>query len=710
MAAKSPRGILQDAPNAQQLRASSQTGLQTSGLQPIIVKLNMPQNKQKGSSNYAVEQIFGHYQDAFALDFFKKRLKTYCNETYLKRMPQSVAQNFASGVQRGKIIFYQAGYPYIENLLLLDALLNNNKLVMDIMGKDVPREQALERLNAAFKHTRTSLKHRLDLDLKVIESSASWDQLPENFDLGINKLSEHRSPSKSDSSPVSAPQAARFAAWERMREIDHDETKPENVAEKAFYLDRMGEHQHALSLIEDTLTEFPAHSLLHFVKAMVFMAKVQKDERQANLHDILHSEAEPLSGEELHHQEQYEQRLLDAAKGREDAVRALLNAYSNWPEHLPYDWFTNISPWELKDQVIDSILQNASYLPTLQRKIPQGLDEFLSDIVSGKGIRPITFSDRFQTLLKCMSTLIALQQDELLEELINKWLKQLTIDGLNCDDFIGFSGAFLIRERIPWKNPWIRLISGSNAVKVIEAALTNAKGQKDALTFVKFHIIQNQELQLDELLHRYVSRAWSSIAYAGSSDSYYRPSHNDVNSLLNVTQKRIQLCKQAIEASPWTDSSFSIRWKTRFEYMMARCHFDHAVAHLVNKATEPAAQALAASMQIRDANPEIGNKELSHFKIHNTDYDREYPESDEDYDLLAHTENIFADSVDNSLNPLEGLGFFYPEIYEDGYNDYYVPSSSPSNKAVDMLINEAGALSGTIYERVEQLIASRLDQ
>jgi hypothetical protein len=285
-----------------------------------------------------------------------------------------------------------------------------------------------------------------------------------------------------------------------------------------------------------------------------------------------------------------------------------------------------------------------------------------------------------------MSALLALQQDDLLQELVNKWLKQLTIDGLDCDDFLGFSGAFLIKERVPWKNPWIRLISGSNALKVIEAALSNAKGQKDALTFAKFHIIQNQELQLDELLYRHFSSAWKQIVYAGEDSVVNRPNnYQDAESLLTSAEERIQLCADAVYIFHGSYSRFTARWKTRFEYMMARCYFDLAVVHLASGAIELAKRALEEVEKLYSSTPDIAQKSKTHFKIHNTDYDREYPESEKDYDLLAHTDNIFVDTASTSINPQEGLGFFYPEIYEDGYNDYCVPSrESSGNSPLDL--------------------------
>ncbi|NBB81126.1 MAG: hypothetical protein GVY36_17085 [Verrucomicrobia bacterium] len=101
-----------------------------------------------------------------------------------------------------------------------------------------------------------------------------------------------------------------------MREIDQEESSPENIAEKAFYLVRMGERQLGLSEAERALEEYPKHSLLLFVKGMAYLDEAQYEQRQSDFHTMMISESEPLSGAEHHHEEQAADRAENALQSR----------------------------------------------------------------------------------------------------------------------------------------------------------------------------------------------------------------------------------------------------------------------------------------------------------------------------------------------------------------------------------------------------------
>ncbi len=657
----------------------------------------MPNHKQEGSSNYVVEQIFGHYGDAGALDYFKKRLKSYCNDSYLTQMPSKVVTNYKSGVQRGKIHFHEAGYPYVENLLLLDALLNSNQLVMDIMGKDVPRKEALQRLRDVFKTSRSNIKQRLDLYLKVIDSSKSWDRLPHDFDLGESRLSEHKP--RSDSETVTGPEAARFAAWERMREIDEEESTSENIAEKAFYLVRMGQRELGLKQIEAALVEFPQHSLLHFVKGMAFLDEAQHEERHAELHTMLIDESEPLSGAEYHHQEQASDRAENAYQKRLAATQALLDAYEYWPDHLPYNWFTNVSPWELQQQVTETILANGLWLTYSDRKTPAKLEDFLTNVARGKGLtRPLNSPEMFPTFGRCLALAHKLGETGLRNELIEKWLQAVEAEEGKTKGELTISPTYFISEHQPWQNPCPQLIAANFSQKSLADALTEHKGTKFYTDFVEKHVRLNAEQQLLRIFTQLNERFWRELAYSGAIHQEQSPN------LCPELKRRVEVCEKAIKGLPWT-TAYSEQWRIRWAYATTRSYFDLAVCYLVDGKMPQSKKMLKKVEALAATYPEISKKKHTHFVVSYVDDDGHSADWQQPLDMLGHPINIFVDKKNVSFDPNEGIGLFHPSCFDDGFDSFWDPLEVEAPEKYKEIFGRASMLTGTAVERTQKLLS-----
>ena len=659
----------------------------------------MPNKKQKGSWSYTVEQIFGEGCDAFALDTLKGRLKTYCNEIYLSKMPKEYVHQGTPSPHKSSIRFTESSYPYIENLLLLDSLIGSPTQVMEIMTRHTCPSRRLAKLREICAKKRKELKKRLDIELQTVEESKAWERLPENFDLNRQSLSRIHLPSQQNKKMPSASRAARFAAWERMREIDQGETSPENIAEKAFYLIRMGQRDLGLGQIEDALKESPQHSLLHFVKGVAFLDEAQSEQRQSDLHTILIDESEPLSGAEHHHEEQAFNRAEKAFQSRLTATKALLDAHRHWPDHLPYNWFTSISPWELQQQVVETILANGLFLASSGRKPPAKLIKFLLAIVSGKGLpRPLISPDMFPTLGRCLAMAHLLGEGNLSGELIDRWLQKVELDESKTMGELTISPTYFIRENQPWLNPWTKLIAAYISQNILASPITRHKGTAFFTEFAEKHIRLNAEHELQRIFSQLNEQFWLELVRCGENN------HEPETSSIPELKRRVAVCEQALEELPWSSSAYAGQWQNRWIYGTARSLFDLSVCYLSDHKFNPARKTIKQAESLAEAHPKIRNKKLTHFVVSYIDEDGHASDWDEPLDILGHSTNIFVSKRDISLNPNTGMGLFHPFCFDDDFETFCSPQEMEVPVTHREIVEKASKLRGTAVERLKSLI------
>ncbi|WP_269538055.1 hypothetical protein [Cerasicoccus fimbriatus] len=612
----------------------------------------MSRPKELDSASAIVEAIFGETITAEAKAHYEERLRSnYLHKKNEDKIPGHYRWRSNYGERRRSHLTTEARH-YFENLLLLDSIFLMPKKVFEVLGDEDKRtvEERVRYAKHMIRQRRAELAPIQAQRQAVLNQSASWENLPDDFDLYRDSLGSLLIQGGRVNSPKENGESWKFPLADKIRRI---EESPEwqagdlsKAAERAMCFHDLGNTELAHVQIDELLAENPMEPVLYYVKAVLLIEGAAYHWKQSFLHRQFGATGIPLTAEERWHDEQASDQAMDAMTKEQHALEQLLCCYQHWDENKFPNWARFGRRHDAELLLIQKIIAKAClHLDTTvyidysrENSVLTKIRAFIERVHSSSRFEHNFYNPaQFASLLGFWK-LCRFLNSELHGASVKQWHVAVTDCFNETQEGIWRTRDWFeppldghMKFEHPFTNRWPELIVRVCGNAEFMHALDIAKIPQDFLSLIdRAHASQTA----DGHLWSRIQLEWSRL----------------VTESCDTPLKRIQVCRCALEHLLWTESDFGKRWRTHWEYAEVRCHFDAAML-LADQDKQLARDHLGIMEARLDQCPDIQKKAMTLFTL-----DQSYDDLDveRDSDLIGNDINIFMHEVEPATEAADG--------------------------------------------------------